>query len=802
MLNSGRKAARINSFRRFFLIAASPVLIFPSGQLRAETISDDPRDMPPGAVQAPSAQDRNETIVVTGSRLNLVALAGIEPLVVVPARQMEEQNYSQIADVLNDFPGFRGSLSPEGAQDQFGQGVNFINAFGLGSNRTLTLVNGKRFVSSNGPTVFSGAAPGVQVDLNAIPSILVEQVDRLSIGGAPAYGSDAIAATVNVRLRRELTGFEASALSGISEQGDNFRWRIGAAGGTSFAGGRGNITLAASFDRVGGVSSSSRSAFRENVSSAPNPCSSFQPGLCSPFGTIAMLGAADRSPSTDGRVNPNIGFNDVLDDGNPASVLIKGFSLAATTPGGVISSGAGAYSLRFAPDGSLVPYNRGILYSAPLSGPLAAASIASGGDGLTLLDKVPLTTALERFNAAAFITYELTARLKFVADGIYYRGTADEPVDLPTFNAIHFQGASGALTFRSDNPYLSDNARQQLSALGYDETFQVSRVNTDLADRSGSSRNEIYRITAGIEGTTGIGGRDYNFELSVNYGRSSFNDFSEAISRQNFVNAVNVSLVDGAAACSLTPTVTGLPADLSPVADPGCMPLNLFGEGAPSQAALDYVIQQTRAVSRLEQFVASANFGGAPFDLFGNPVAFNIGLEHREESASFAPDLFLETGLGRGAAISRVSGSYNVDAISGEVALPFITPDNDALFSKLLAFARVRHVDNSTNGSFTAWSAGGSFAPIADIELRANYTRSFRSPAILELYSPRTSISASIPDLCSAANISAGPAPELRGANCAAFLARYPGATPLIAETASVPALAGGNPDLRNERAN
>lgn len=752
-------------------------------------------------LQAQSTEPPREAIVVTGSRLNLETLSGVEPLVTIDRAQVEDYNYSHFADALDDFPGFLGSVTPDGPQSQFGQGVNFLNAYGLGSNRTLTLVNGKRFVSSNAPTVFSGATPGTQVDLNAIPSILVDRVERLAIGGAPAYGSDAIAATVNVIVRRRIEGLEASALSGVTEQGDNFRWRIGAAGGRSFADGRGNVTLAASFDRVAAVASSARAAYRANISSAPNPCTAYKPGVCSAFGTLAQLGPAGRTPIGDGRVNPEIGFNNALDDGNPASILIRDFALAAVTPGGVLSSGAGAYALRFGPDGSLVPYNKGTLYSAPLSGPLAAASIASGGDGLTLMDKTALTTRLQRFNAAAFVTFDLSDRLQFYADGTYYRGTADEPVDLPSFNAVMFQGVSGALTFRTDNPFLTDQARGQLAALGYGQTFQLSRANTDLADRSGSSRNDLLRVVTGLKGKTSLAGRDWDFELSVNYGRSSFTDFGQDILRQNFVNAVNVARVDGKVVCSLTPTVSGLPAGVVPVADPACVPLNLFGEGAPSAAALDYVLANTRAESRLEQFVASASIAGSPFSLFGKPVAASLGFYHRRESARFTPDSVLRGGLGRAVPIEAVSGAYNLEEIYGEVAVPLIAPEDGSMFSKLLAFARVRHVDSSASGAFTAWSAGGSFAPIADVELRGTFTRSFRSPAILELYLPRAPMSASVPDLCSAANIGAGPVPGVRRANCMTFLQRYPEATPLIAATASVPALTGGNPGLRNETA-
>jgi len=387
------------------------------------------------------------------------------------------------------------------------------------------------------------------------------------------------------------------------------------------------------------------------------------------------------------------------------------------------------------------------------------------------------------------------------ADGLYYNGKASEPIDLPGFNAVQFRGASGALTFRTDNPFLTTQARQQLASLGYGETFQISRANTDLADRSGGSQNRLYRIVAGVKGDVAFGGRDYDFEVSANFGRSDFTDFGQSINQQNFVNAVNAAVTAGGIACTATPTVSGFAPGVGPVPDPACAPLNLFGSGAPSREALDYVLQDTVAKSRLEQFVFNANLGGSPFDLFGNPVSFNVGYEHREEKARFSPDAFLQAGLGRSVPIQPVSGSYNLDEVFGEAVVPLITPDDNAPVSSLVAFGRVRHVRSSTNGGFTAWSAGGSFAPVRDIELRGNFTRSFRSPAILELFSPRASIATPVKDLCSASQIDAGPVPQIRRANCTAFLDQFPNATPLIAATASVPGISGGNPGLRNERA-
>jgi outer membrane receptor protein involved in Fe transport len=753
------------------------------------------------AVLAAPALAAEDPIVVTGSRIREPEATEAQPVVATGADYLANRNLTNVADALAEIPGNRLSVTPAFDQASFGQGVNFVNLYGLGSNRTLVLVNGRRMASSNVPTVLGNATPGTQVDLNVIPAILLDRIERVGVGGAPVYGTDAIAGTVNVILKRKLTGLETRATSAITEEGDNFRWNLSAAGGLAFAGGRGNVTASVSYDRVRGVRSNARAAFRANLGNATNPCTVLQAGLCAATNLVSALGPVGRTPANDGRINPGIGFNNSLTDGNPGAVLIRGLTLPAVSPGGVLANGSGAYAYGFAADGSLRPYDKGVLYGAPVPGPLAAAAMASGGDGLRINDYLSLASGVERLSATLSLTYALTDRLTFFADGLFYHGAADLPVKLPSFNAPLFSGASGTLTFRSDNPFLTTQARQQLAALGYASTFQLSRAHADLADLSGSSDSEVYRGVVGMEGDLALGGRDYRFEVSLDYGRSDFTDHGQTIDQQRFVNAVNAALVGGRIVCSIAPTVTGFPAGQAPVADPACIPLNLFGDGAPSPEALAYVLRDTVSKSRLEQLVINANLGGSPFDLFGNPVSFNLGVEHHAERARFRPDAFLQAGLGRSTAVAPTTGSYHLNEVFGEVLVPIIAPENATLFSSLALFGRARHVDNSANGTFTAWSAGGSFAPIADLMLRGNFTRSFRAPAITELYSPRAQVNSGVPDLCSPTNIGAGPVPDIRRANCAAFLAAFPGATPLIAATATVPAIGGGNPALRNERA-
>src|SRR5690606_1619654 len=151
----------------------------------------------------------------------------------------------------------------------------------------------------------------------------------------------------------------------------------------------------------------------------------------------------------------------------------------------------------------------------------------------------------ERLNASLALNYDISDRVSVFAEALLYHGKADEPVQLPAFNAPLFGGVSGPLTFRTDNPFLTAQARQQLAALGYTGTFQLSRAHADLADLTGSSDSERYRGIVGARGKLAIGGRDYDFELSLNHGRNDFTDYGQTIEQQKFVNAVNVALVDG-----------------------------------------------------------------------------------------------------------------------------------------------------------------------------------------------------------------------------------------------------------------
>ncbi len=742
--------------------------------------------------------NRGTEITVTGSRIRLPNVENIEPTVTVNQQYLEDRGLTNVADALNELPGVRGSVTPSGAQGSFGQGVNFINFFNLGSNRTLTLVNGRRYVSSNVTTIFNQGSQGTQVDVNVIPTLLVDHIDIVSVGGAPTYGSDAIAGTVNYVLDTRLKGIRAQVVSGVTEQGDGFRYNASIAGGFDFADGRGNITASYTRDVQNGVLYNDREFYRHNVSGAMNPSTA----------QAAALRAPGITPLNDGRLNPNIGYNDSSTDGFPGTVLVRNRTIFQLTQGGIITDasrgtafnaanrvGGAVQNLQFDGSGNLVPFNNGTRF--------LGSTEASGGDGFRFNDYSQITSQVKRDIFNGFAGYDFSDTLKLFAEGTYFHSRGDELVQQPTFNSSLFgAGKSGALTFDVNSPFLTNQARTQLQALGVNR-FQVSRASIDLADPTGFSTNDLYRGVFGARGDFAVGGKTFNYEASVNYGRVDIVDRSQDLNAQNFINAVNVTRnAAGQIVCDPNPPFQAAFGGTAQ-ADPACVPLNLLGLGLSDPAARAYVISNNTTRSRLQEFVFNINAGGSPFKLFGNDTGFNIGYEHRDERGSFTPSDFQQQGLGRSVAISPISGKYNIDAVFGEALLPLITPNNNFRFiNQLEAFGRGRYVDNTVNGGFFAWAAGGRFAPIKDISFRGNYTKSFRAPAITELFSPIANVFNTVPDLCSPANIGAGPVPATRTANCNAFLAKFPNATPLDAAGATVPALNGGNPNLQNEVAN
>lgn len=480
------------------------------------------------------ASNEGEPIIVTGSRLQRLSVDTREPSIIIGADTMEERGVTNVGDALDQIPAFGPAANnPVGTQTGgFGAGQTFVDFFGLGSQRTLTLVNGHRYVSSNTASIFGPIDPGSQVDLNTIPTLMVDRIETIAVGGAPIYGSDAIAGTVNIILKDHYDGVQLSGQTGISSRGDAAQYRLSALAGTSFADGRGDVVVAFDWNKSEGLLYTDRKRTADGLF------------YSTPF-------------------DPDFPYsNQLLSNRRIWSVSAYGIPTIADIPasfGADVFDSAGN-SLAFDAQGNLVPYD---------FGQQSNIVNAVGGDGFDLNPVSNLLSPVERYNAYGRASYKLTDTVKAFAEVSYAHSKGTELRAQPVYNTWLFgEGGDpdGNLIVPLSNPYLSDADRATIAAQlppGQD-FFYLSRANTDLVSGLSTATVELYRIVGGLEGDFNVGERSFKWEVIGNYGHSRTRGSSRELVQQNFENAL-AGCPDG--------YVNSPIATISPT----CAPFNPFG---------------------------------------------------------------------------------------------------------------------------------------------------------------------------------------------------------------------------------
>lgn len=201
-----------------------------------------------------------------------------------------------------------------------------------------------------------------------------------------------------------------------------------------------------------------------------------------------------------------------------------------------------------------------------------------------------------------------------------------------------------------------------------------------------------------------------------------------------------------------------------------CVPLNLFGNGAPSQAAIDFVFADDQDKARIRQHVVSGSIRGNTgsfFNLPGGPVAFAAGGEYRKESSNYDPSDLTEAGLVLDSSqASPTIGSFDVKEVFGEVDLPIL---RDQPFANILSIGgAIRYSDYSTIGNTTTWSVNGVYSPVRDISFRGTLSQAVRAPNLGELFGAPSGTYEFIPDPCGIDRINDGTASRV--ANCTTVL--------------------------------
>jgi iron complex outermembrane receptor protein len=693
---------------------------------------------------APEDQALQE-VVVTGSRIARPEFDNLEPTTSVDSKTFDQRGYLDVGSALNELPEF--GVAPSSAantQSGFGIAQSFVDLYGLGSQRTLTLVNGRRFVSESSATLNNSnsntqnGGNGTQVDLNVIPTKLIDHVEVVKVGGAPIYGADAIAGVVNIILKKDYQGLDVDGQVGASGQGDAWNYRTRILGGQNLFDGRANITAVAEFTKTDGL-----------------------------VGTQRPTYAADL-----GFLAPAIGLT-----GNIVGV-----------------TNAAGQTLAFGSNGQLQPYNTGTVTGNPI--------FASGGDGLRLSTVSNLLSPTERTNIDTLMHFQITDHINAFGEGYFSESHATNLIAQPAYTTNLFgQGgtANGNFVISINNPYLTptDRALIQAALNNYAATlplgpnlypgvsvgpgqpvaypawntsqFYLSRANLDLQGGEATDTQTVVRGVVGVNGDFSFASRNFNWEVSVSYGTSDNTQATPSMVFQNVANALNSTTnAAGQIVCAGTP-VNGP----TTTASSTCAPLNIFGNGSPSLAAQQYITHLAMVDSFNTQRDTNAFIGGDILKVPAGEWKFSAGFENRRESADFDPDDFYTQDLGQ-TKTTGVEGSYVTNEVYFETLFPIFSPMQDIpALDRLELEGAARRVDNSIAGDATTYTYGLRWSPIEDVQFRGNKTKSIRAPSITELFLPTAQTFSFANDPCDKNFVDQGPVPAQRAANCAAAIAGY-----------------------------
>ncbi|KPP80370.1 MAG: TonB-dependent receptor [Oceanicaulis sp. HLUCCA04] len=748
-----------------------------------------------------TAEQTTETITVTGSRIARRSLDLTQPAEVVDGAEIELRGYNNAAGAVFDIPG-TAAVQPTAAitgPAGSGLGQSLPSLFGLGSQRTLTLIDGRRFVSSNSPSGGAGAA-GTQVDLNNIPVSLIERVEVVKVGGAAVYGSDAVAGVINYILRDDFEGAEFSAnYVGLYDETDADEYSVRALVGGNFDGGRGNIVASFEFNETSPL-------IQADVANIRN-------GL---FATTPRT--ADR----------------VLDNGNPVPGQVRVYPNPVAgilsfsgllTPGSAAITGLGIGSWAVGPDGgpggffqnnpngdgSLVPFDPGT--------PTGNVVFGSGGDGLDTNLVDPLREPLRRYNFSSFVNYQLTDTVNFSMNVFANQYTASSPVTQPYYASGLFGATSTSLFFPASYPYLSADAQNLLANNGAAGLF-MQRGFTDLGEKDPFNRTTTFSYNFGLDGTLPeFMGRIFNWELNYQYGSTSIFASVDDLSEDRFFAAMDVGInpATGEIDCRFNydptydaPIAGGFGAfdDIGVLGEAGfCVPYNPFSNA--TQENLDYMLVKSTANTEIEQEIFSGFVSGSLFDLPAGELGVATGFEHRREFASYAPDGSRRLSITRDGSGESVQGEYYTTDFYVETLIPVIGGGFTPLpfIETIDVEGSYRTIDNTRAGRSEAWAVGIDVGFIENVRLRGNVARTVRTPAVQELFLPRVQTGNFITDPCDDRFIGSGPNPAVREANCragsaGAGLPPIPVGFTANAVNASVQGFTGGNPNLTPELAN
>jgi iron complex outermembrane recepter protein len=712
------------------------------------------------------AQDQQvEKVVVTGSRIPQKGLTSTSPVSTITSAESKLQGTTSVETLLNNMPQVIGNQGSEVSNGS--SGTSTLDLRGLGPQRTLVLVNGKRLQPANvlQPTP----------DLNTIPIAMVERVEVLTGGASAVYGADAVAGVVNFIMRKNFEGMEVGAQYQFNNhENDNTRMRnlIAAGGyknadkevndgrvismwgimGANIAEGQGNVTAYLQYRHVEAILQDQRDF-----------------SACSLSGFLNTHVCQGSSNGATGRFTS-------VDDASPVR-----FTANSAVPGTMRPFSNATDTYNFAP--------------------------------LNYLQRPD-----ERFLLGATTTYELSDNLEFYADTSFMDDRTVAQIAPSGFFA-NSGPQNGNYLVNCSNPFLQTGAPEvgstqvtpfnalcgnQLSAplgVGGTATVNIGRrfVETPLG-RQDDFETTSFRLLAGLRGQL----EDWDYDVYGQFGTTS--------TPRSYLNDASSQRTQRALLVVLDPRPTS-PTFNQPVCqsvldgtDLSCVPANIFSFGTLSQAAIAYMtstgLQKTVTEEQIISGSLNGDFGfGSPWA--SDPVSAAFGAEYRFSALKHTSDDVFKTGdlLGQGGAAPDVDGHYDVSEAFGEIQVPLVQDQEFAKLIELNAGYRISDYDNA--GITHTYGYGLAWMPSDDIRFRGSFQHAVRAPNVIELFAPAAQGLWVGSDPCS---LTSGSSPAFyNAAQCAntglsaAQYALFTASPAFQCPAAQCSGTFGGNPNLKPE---
>jgi iron complex outermembrane receptor protein len=704
-----------------------------------------------------------ESVTVSSSRIQTAGFNAPTPTTVLGSDFIEGQAKDTIFTAVTQLPSMMGSTGVESGVNGTSGGTNGLasfNMFGLGTIRTLTLLDSERFMPAN--------VTGVP-DISEFPQMLIQRVDVVTGGASASWGSDAVGGVVNFITDKKYTGFKANISSGLSTYGDNATATIQAAAGTSFAGGRGHFEISGEFSHMDGV----QGGWQQLSCCGNNYYNSLSGGrswFTEP--TILEYGA------TSGANGPPAG--------QPMYVVAAGGQQNQLGRYGMINTGP-LQGLAFAPGGTTYQFNYGV---GPNGLQGVAAKNAAGNvtncvvqfciggetDGNTG-SGVTLATPLTRGVIYGRLSYDLTPNTEvFLTYNWSQVGTSNIPnpdawlSSLPGFgaNAVGQDlQPSGIQCGNAKNSYVAGSAAgsganvflpasvNAACIANNITTFQFGSLYYGLGPQDVYTQRDNRRLVGGVNGTFNVFDTDWTWNGYYEHGENDTSIKVRGITLKPYLYAA-VNAIAG-------PNGTVVCADPNAQAE-GCVPFNPFG-GTISEAQKDWLYGGTkwgpgpRQISHQMQDVADFAVSGTPFNDWAGKVSIATGATWRQEAYNVNGD-----GAGNGTiggsggapgspcvdpvlncvngtnwyagSFHNGQGNYHVLEAFVETNIPLI--DSTTWGSANLNLSG-RHARYSTAGDANTWKVGATWdTPVDGLRLRALQSRDIRAPNLSELFAAPT----------------------------------------------------------------